>query len=111
MRAFRFLSFIFIIALAATFVIHAQGPKTSGSETVAKPKKKGDTSEPDQAKIPSKFPKKDSDKLPDGVPVFSADATTVTVDVAVIDNKNPFIPRICQGKVRIPANNVPRKVI
>jgi Ca-activated chloride channel family protein len=110
MKAFRFLSFIFIIVLAATFVIHAQGPETSGSETVAKPKKKGDTSEPDQAKIPSKFPKKDSDKLPDGVPVFSADATTVTVDVAVMDNKNHFIPGIGKDKFRVLEDNVPQKV-
>lgn len=110
MKTIRFISAVSIFALAATFAIRAQGPKTSGSETVARPKKKGETTEPDQAKIPSKFPKKDADKIPGEVPVFRTDASTVTVDVAVLDNKNHFIPGIGKDKFRILEDNVPQKV-
>src|SRR5258706_16472744 len=110
MKSFRFLAAVSVFALSATFAIRAQGPKTSGSETVAKPKKKGDPSEPDQPKIPSKFPKKDSEKSGDEVPVFRTDASTVTVDVAVLDNKNHFIPGIGKDKFRILEDNVPQKV-
>jgi len=97
--------------LAATFAIRAQGPKTSGSETVARPNKKGEPAEADQPKIPSKFPKKDADKSASGeVPVFRTDASAVTVDVAVLDNKNHFIPGISRDKFRILEDNVPQKI-
>ena len=56
-----------------------QGPKSSTSETVAKPKKGGSSTpaEPEQEKIPSKFGKQK--ELPEGVPTFSTDAVTVSV--------------------------------
>jgi VWFA-related protein len=111
MKALRFFAAITIFALAATFAIRAQGPKTSGSETVARPKKKGEPAEADQPKIPSKFPKKDADKSASGeVPVFRTDASAVTVDVAVLDNKNHFIPGIGKEKFRILEDNVPQKI-
>jgi hypothetical protein len=111
MKSLRFFAAISIFALAATFAIRAQGPKTSGSETVARPKKKGEPAEADQPKIPSKFPKKDADKAAGGeVPVFRTDASAVTVDVAVLDNKNHFIPGIGKEKFRILEDNVPQKI-
>jgi len=86
------LSLAACVALGFVYSISAQqGPGSSQSETVAKPRKKNPTTgeaappEPDQPKIPSKFPKKKD--LPDEAPTFRADVTTVTVDVAVLDNK------------------------
>jgi VWFA-related protein len=91
-----------------------QGPGSQQSETVAKPRKKspgGETApaEPDQEKIPSRFPKK-AKELPEGTPTFRADVTTVSVDVAVLDNKGHFIPNIPKGNFRILEDNVPQQV-
>jgi Ca-activated chloride channel homolog len=83
------------------------------SDTVAKKKKSGDSSstksDPTGDKIPSKYSKKDKD-LPAGVPVFRTDATSVTVEAAVMDNKGHFIPRIPQTAFRILEDNVPQRV-
>lgn len=86
-----------------------QGPTSRSSETVAKPKKKGAEAEPEQEKIPSKFGKKDG-VMPADVPTFRSDVTTVTVDVAVLDNKGNFIPKIPRGNFRILEDNVPQQV-
>ncbi len=105
------LAFGFIYTIAAQ-----QGPGSQQSETVAKPRKKnpntGETLpvEEDQPKIQSKFPKGGKKDLPEGTPTFRADATTVTVDVAVLDNKSHFIPNIPPGNFRILEDNVPQKV-
>ena len=89
------------------------GPKSTSSESVAKPRKKSDPNapaeEPQGDKIESKFKKKGGE-LPEGVPTFRSDATTVTVDVAVLDNKGRFIPNIPQGNFRILEDNVPQQV-
>jgi VWFA-related protein len=90
-----------------------QGPGSSQSETVAKPRKKNPGSEPtapepDQEKIPSKFPKKK--ELPEGTPTYRADVTSVSVDVAVLDNKGHFIPNIPRGNFRVLEDNVPQQV-
>jgi Ca-activated chloride channel homolog len=113
MKAFRLAALITVCSLGVVIASRAQqGPKTSGSETVAKPKKKGDSDkakpEPEGDKIPSKFGKKGD--LPQGVPVFTTDAITVSVDVAVLDNKNHFIPKIPKDKFRILEDNVPQTV-
>jgi Ca-activated chloride channel family protein len=88
-----------------------QGPRKEGSETVAKPRKKGETpaETPEGPKIPSKFDKKQQ-PLPEGVPSFKSDVTTVTVDVAVLDNKGNFIPNIPRGNFRVLEDNVPQQV-
>ncbi len=88
-----------------------QGPRKEGSETVAKPRKKGEApaETPEGPKIPSKFDKKQQ-PLPEGVPSFKADVTSVTVDVAVLDNKGNFIPNIPRGNFRILEDNVPQQV-
>lgn len=95
-----------------------QGPGSQSSETVAKPRKKnpatGEPVEPDtdQAKIPSRFPKAGKGKeLPEGTPTFRADVTTVSVDVAVLDNKGHFIPNIPKGNFRILEDNVPQQLM
>jgi Ca-activated chloride channel family protein len=131
MKTFRFLALFSICALGVCVLVWAQGPVTQGSETVA-PKKKpvtndapdpsgtgGDPSSPPSAspaapapvsntdKIPSKFSKKD---VPQNSPVFRTDALTVSVDVAVLDNKGHFIPKIPRGNFRILEDNVPQKV-
>jgi Ca-activated chloride channel homolog len=124
MKAFRVLALIFICALAVALLAWAQGPVTQGSDTVAK-KKSTTTADPATApadtatttpppaatntdKIPSQF-KKDKD-LPQGVPVFHSDALTVSVDVAVLDNHDHFIPKIPQGNFRIMEDNQPQKI-
>jgi len=120
MKAFRVLA-IFCLA----FLMFAeQGPITQSSDTVARPKKKVDDTNtpaetpasvaapapapaPDPEKIPSKFSKKD---IPQGVPVFSSDSVTVSVDVAVLDNKGHFIPKIPRGNFRVLEDNVPQQI-
>ena len=114
MKSLQILALVSLGSFAAPQLFAQQGPVTQGSETVAKPKTKPDSSDTDAAapdsssnKIPSKYNKKD---LPQGVPVFSADALTVSVDVAVLDNKGHFIPKIPKGNFRILEDNVPQQV-
>lgn len=88
-----------------------QGPQSQSSETVAKPRKK-DASAPPEAeepKIPSKFNKKDNE-IPAGLPTFQSNVTTVQVDVAVLDNKGRFIPKIPGGNFRILEDQVPQQL-
>ena len=107
MKAFRVLAIFSIAAL-----VWAQGPPTSGSETVARPKTKTGDATPDApaadaAKIPSAFSKKD---VPQGVPVFSTDALTISVDVAVLDNKDHFIPKLPKSYFRVLEDNTPQQI-
>jgi VWFA-related protein len=112
MKSLRvFLALTVLSLVAAPFFFAQDGPNASKSETVARPRKKGDSTapaEPDQPKIPSKF--KQKDHVPEGAPTFSTDATTVTVDVSVLDNKEHFIPKIPQSYFRILEDNVPQQV-
>ena len=85
-----------------------QGPKSQSSETVAKPRKKDAPPDAEEPKIPSKFGKKDKE-VPEGLPTFKSDTTTVQVDVAVLDNKGRFIPKIPGGNFRILEDNVPQQ--
>ncbi len=88
-----------------------QGPRSGTSETVAKPRKKTEPStEADLPPIPSEYRKKDEPVIPEGTPTFRADVTTVTVDVAVVDNRGRFIPNIPAGNFRILEDNVPQKI-
>lgn len=97
-----------LIYLAQPDRAHAQsGPKKESSETVAKPRKKDAPPEPEQEKIESKLKKKD---LPQDLPTFKSDVTTVTVDVAVLDNKGRFIPNIPRGNFRVLEDGVPQPI-
>jgi len=111
MKASRIILLVLASSLGAALVVVAQGPKSGGSETVARPKKGSTTTAPEppeQSKIPSQF-KKGKD-LPEGVVTYSTDAVTVTVDVSVLDNKGHFIPNIPAGNFRVLEDNVPQKV-
>jgi VWFA-related protein len=85
-----------------------EGPRKEGSETVARPRKKG--AEAEAAKIPSKLSKKDRPALPDGVPTFRSDVNAVSVEVAVLDNKGRFIPGIPRGNFRVLEDGVPQQI-
>ncbi len=112
MKPLKVLFSLTVLSLvAAPFFFAQDGPGPTTSDTVAKPRKKGDSSTPveqEQPKIPSKF--KQKDKTPEGAPTFSTDATTVSVDVAVVDSRGNFIPKIPKEYFRILEDNVPQQV-
>jgi VWFA-related protein len=84
------------------------GPKKESSETIARPKKKDAPPEPELEKIPSKLGRRQD--LPEDLPTFRSDVTTVNVDVAVLDNKGRFIPNIPQNRFRILEDGVPQQI-
>jgi len=128
-----------LVALAAGFslslVLAQDGPGSQSSETVARPKKKStppadsgsapiidsapatsapatpdsSASDTDEPKIPSKFTRKDKD-VPDNLPTFHSDVSTVQLDIAVLDNKGHFIPNIPRDKFRVLEDNVPQQI-
>ena len=104
----------FVFFLSFSVVWSQQGPGSTGSETKAKPRKKsGDgapVEEPKQEKIPSKFSKKDGDVLPNGLPTFKSDVSTVNVDVAVLGKNGRFIPNIPKGNFRVIEDGVPQNI-
>jgi VWFA-related protein len=115
MKTLRILALVPLSAFGVTVVLLAQqGPKTDGSETVARPRKPGAApnapAEPDQPKIPSKFGKPKEGDLPDGVTTFKSDVLTVSVDVAVLDTKGHFIPKIPKNYFRVLEDGVPQQV-
>jgi Ca-activated chloride channel family protein len=97
---------------ASPFIAAAQeGPKRESGETVVKPRKKDGTApEPEQPKIPSKFPRKGEGTPKEGSPTFRSDVNTVQVDVAVLDNKGRFIPNIPRGNFRVVEEGVPQQI-
>jgi VWFA-related protein len=117
MRSLKTIAIAGVVSLGCGLVYTVaaqQGPGQESSETVAKPRKKpaGEAEslpEQNQEKIPSKFSKKGKE-LPEGVPTFRADVMTVSVDVAVLDNKGHFIPKIPRGNFRILEDNVPQQI-
>lgn len=118
MKAFRSTALVAGAALFAgcLYLVGQQGPQSQSSETVARPKKKDtppgtDTSNPDGdlPKIPSKFSTKDKVE-PAGLPTFRSNVTTVQVDVAVLDNKGRFIPKIPRGNFRVLEDGQPQQL-
>ena len=95
-------------ALFLAAILYAQeGPQAPSSDSVAKPRKPAGTeAPPEEQKIPSEYHKQD--QVPEAT--FSSNATTVSVDVAVLDNKGRFIPNIPAGNFRILEDNVPQKI-
>jgi VWFA-related protein len=113
MKPLKVLFSLSVLSLvAAPFFFAQDGPSPTSSDTVARPRKKGDSTtpaaEPEQPKIPSKFNKKNTP--PEGAPTFSTDATTVSVDVAVVDSRGNFIPKIPKEYFRILEDNAPQQV-
>lgn len=116
MKALRCTALLSGLALlgGAVYLSAQQGPQSQSSETVAKPKKKDTTGtstapDTDLPKIPSKFNPKDK-VAPEGLPTFKSDVTTVQVDVAVLDNKGRFIPRIPRGNFRVLEDGAPQQL-
>jgi len=126
----KHLKLFVIVALAALLsgvtlrlAVAQQGPGSQSSETVAKPRRNAPAADPnsakgapaadsnpaDEPKIPSKFSKKDKE-VPEGLPTFRSDVTTVQIDAAVLDNKGHFIPNIPRGNFRVLEDNVPQQV-
>lgn len=99
-----------------------QGPGSTNSETVARPRKRPGSDETVKApdapppapkegeKIPSKFSTKDKPQMPEGAPSFKSEATTVQVDVAVLDKNGRFIPGIPRGNFRILEDGQPQQI-
>ncbi|HEX4770169.1 MAG TPA: VWA domain-containing protein [Bryobacteraceae bacterium] len=101
---------VLLLGAGASFGFFRQDtPQPQSSDSVAKPRPKETTPPPDQAPIPSEF-KKPKDLPPADSPTFRSNATTVTVDVAVLDDKNRFIPQLSQDKFRVFEDGVPQQV-
>ncbi len=123
------LALTLVLTLVATVIPHAiaqQGPEKDSTDTVARPRPKRPgtdgtattspkTNAPEATetqprdKIESKYKKKPGETNVEG-PSFRADATTVTLDVAVLDTKGNFIPGIPKGNFRILEDGVPQNV-
>ncbi len=100
-----------ILTLAAAWmcvVVAQQGPSRQTGETVARPKAKEADKPAEPQKIPSQFGKQP--ELPEGVPTFRSDVITVSLDVAVLDNRGRFIPGIPRGNFRVLEDNVPQQI-
>lgn len=101
---------LFLIPACAVF--YAQDPPQSqDGETVAKPKKKpnpDDQTPADQPPVPSEF-KKPPIPSSDN-PTFRSTATTVNVDVSVLDDHNHFIPNIPKTDFRVLEDGVPQEI-
>ena len=125
MKRSKFLAIVALSGLSTGVVATLaaqQGPTSESSETVAKPRNRKAPAEgapdapaapaakPNEEKIPSKFGKQKDTQLPEGVPTFRSDVNTVTVDVAVLDNKGRFIPNIEKRYFRILEDNIPQQV-
>ena len=100
-------------ALACTALIPAalaqEAPQSQSDDSVAKPKKPVETAPaPEEAPIPSEY-KKPRD-IPANTPTFRSDATTVNVDVSVLDSKNQFVRGIPANQFRILEDGVPQKI-
>lgn len=115
MKRFVFFGFMALSLAGAGLLYSQQGPKKESGDTVARPRRK-DTPEATPETPPQELPKIPSRiRKPEGgaqtpEATFRSDATTVSVDVAVIDNKGRFIPNIPQDKFRILEDNVPQQV-
>jgi Ca-activated chloride channel family protein len=105
------------LILGAVFLQGQEGPNSSSGQTVAKPRKPptdNSSSAPaatdaEQPKIPSAYNKKNAETNLEG-PSFKAESNVVTVDVAVVDNRGAFIPKIPKGNFRIMEDGVPQKL-
>jgi VWFA-related protein len=84
------------------------GPQPNGGDSVAKPKAKPDEPPSDQAPIPSKYKKKN--EQPVEGPTFRSNATTVNVDVSVLNDKGRFIPNIPRASFRLMEDDVPQEI-
>ena len=90
-----------------------EGPQTQSTDSVAKPKKPAaddSAPAPDKVPIPSEFKKAKDAAAAGDVPTYRSTATTVSVDVSVIDDHNNFVPKIPQGYFRVLEDGVPQQI-
>jgi VWFA-related protein len=110
-----------VAGVAIAFGLVAFSPLTSGaqespqapssSDSVAKPKKQPAENAPppaEEAPIPSEFKKPKTP--PADTPTFRSNATTVNVDVSVLDDHNHFIPKIPREAFRVLEDGVPQQI-
>ncbi len=102
----------FALAFAALLPLQSfaqEGPQPQSGDSVARPKKPADQPPPpEEAPVPSEYKK--SKDVPKDTPTFRSNATTVSVDVAVLDDHNHFIPKIPQTAFRVLEDGVPQQV-
>src|SRR5689334_13088026 len=106
------------VSLAPPVLFSQEGPQSPSSDTVAKPRNKPapdngeqQPSQPqDQEKIPSQYKRQPTPDQAAETPTFRADATTVTVPVAVLDPKGRFIPNIPQNYFRVLEDGTPQQI-
>jgi VWFA-related protein len=105
-------AFSLVIAAFGAFHLPAQDPTPQSTDSVAKPKKPAaeEAAPPDKAPIPSEFKKPKEAAAAGDVPTYRTNATTVSVDVAVMDDHNNFIPKIPQGYFRVLEDGVPQQI-
>ena len=105
-----------------------EGPGSVGSDTVARPRRPARIPRPPRlrltataravatlqirgsAKDPVEADPKNKDDGGPPAATFSADTSLVTVDVAVVDNKNNFVPTIPREWFRVLEDNVPQTI-
>lgn len=111
----------------AVNVIFAQSGPQGSQDSVAKPKRRPPAqSQPDEnappqpapetvpppaeekPNIPSEF--KRPKEAPTDTPTFKSSATTVNVDVSILDDKNRFIPKLTGEKFRVLEDGVPQQI-
>ncbi len=86
-----------------------EGPEPQNNDSVAKPKKPENAPPPEEDKsIPSEYKKKD--EAPADTTTFRSNATTVNVDVSILDDRGHFIPKLPQGNFRVVEDGVPQQI-
>jgi VWFA-related protein len=128
MKRFITASAILVGLLGA--LLAQEGPGSIGSDTVARPRRPAVSDSPSPApapsatpapaqpgpaenlpKIPSKLaPRPGAGQAAAPSATFSSDASLVTVDVAVMDNKNNFVPNLPRPIFRVLEDKVPQTV-
>jgi Ca-activated chloride channel family protein len=104
----------FFFVCLTVFLLTADAQETpvpQSGETVAKPKKKpaDDTAPSDQPPVPSEYKKP---TIPSSdTPTFRSTATTVSVDVSVMDDHNHFISTLDKNHFRVLEDGVPQEVV
>lgn len=100
---------ILFSALGCIPALAQEGPEPQTNDSVAKPKKP-DNAAPAEADepLPSEYKKKDV--TPADTTTFRSNATTVNVDVSILDDKGHFIPKIPQGNFRVVEDGVPQQI-
>ena len=87
-------------------------PDLQGSETIARPRQKngGDGADRNDSKIPSKLAPNRGRGDAGADATFTAEASVVTVDVAILDNQGNPIPQIPKSNFRVLEDNIPQTI-